>query len=256
MKKPVSDISPPDFSKAVMSFDSHPPSRCEIAKADAFSWMPQIKVGSVDLVLTDPPYTISRKTGFSQIGPGGVERFAVNMEFGKWDKKVINLNVLCEQAMRMLRIGGTAIVFYDIWKLTTLADAMTVAGFKQLRIIHWEKTNPVPLNSKRNYLTNSREIAVLGVKGGKPTFKGEYDKGIYHYPIPNNGKRYHPTQKPLELFEKLIEKHSMAGDLIADPFLGCGTTAVAALRLGRSFTGCERDTRYVQISKERVRNAL
>ena len=207
----------------------------------------------VDLILTDPPYTISKKTGFQQLGKNSVERFAVSMDFGDWDHSRIDLNALAKQAYRTLRKGGTIIVFYDLWKITLLAEALSTAGFKQLRLIEWKKTNPVPLNSKRNYLTNSREIAISAVKVGKPTFNGEYDNGEYAYPIPNNGKRFHPTQKPLELFIKLIEKHSHREDFVIDPFLGSGTTALACFHTGRKFAGCDIDNDYLVTAKKRLK---
>ncbi len=72
------------------------------------------------------------------------------------------------------------------------------------------------MNSKTNYLTNAREIAVVGVKGGKPTFHSEYDNGVYSYPICHDKGRFHPTQKPIALLEELIEKHSNEGDLVLD----------------------------------------
>ena len=132
---------------------------------------------------------------------------------------------------------------------------MTGAGFKQIRLIEWIKTNPVPLNSKRNYLSNSREVAVLGVKGGKPVFHGEYDNGVYHYPIPHSGPkqtRLHPTQKPLAFMCDLVVKHSNPGDLVIDPFLGAGTTAVAAAMHGRRFAGCDKDAGYVAVAEKRL----
>ncbi|MCE2441124.1 MAG: site-specific DNA-methyltransferase [Candidatus Latescibacteria bacterium] len=226
--------------------------RCKIETSDYVRFLSNLEDQSVDLILTDPPYTISRKTGFKHVGPKSVERFAVDMDFGTWDHAAIDLDILAEQALRVLRRSGTAIIFYDLWKMSYLADSMSNAGFKQLRFIEWVKKNPVPLNSKRNYLTNSREIAVSGVKLGKPTFHSEYDNGIYSYPIPNNGKRHHPTQKPMSLFEELIEKHSNHGDMVVDPFLGSGTTAIAALSLSRCFSGCDIDENYVEIAKERV----
>jgi DNA modification methylase len=132
---------------------------------------------------------------------------------------------------------------------------MESAGFKMIRQIIWQKTNPVPLNMRATYLSNSREMAVIGVKVGKPTFNSEYDSGIYEYPIPRHkGKRQHPTQKPLLLFEDLVRKHSNQGDLIVDPFLGAGTTGVAAVRNYRSFIGCDIDANYVEISRERLEN--
>lgn len=231
-----------------------PAAGCTLRKSDFAHFLKSMSAGSADLLLTDPPYCISRKTGFSSLGANSVERFAVSMDFGKWDHAEIDLDSLACNAYRILRKGGTAIVFYDVWKLTTLANALTAAGFVQLRLIEWMKTNPVPLNSKRNYLTNSREIAVLAVKSGKPTFNSEYDNGQYHHPIPNNGSRYHPTQKPLRLFQELVQKHSKPGDLVVDPFVGSGTTAVAAVQHRRRFAGCDIDSDYLKIARKRVRD--
>ena len=248
---------PFNFKHRPRQVENHkqPIPECLIKKCDFVRFLKSLPPNSVDLLLTDPPYNISKKTGFAHIGPKSVERFAVSMDFGDWDHVEINLDHLTKHAFQALRRGGTAIVFYDMWKLTILSDALTNAGFVQLRLIEWVKTNPVPLNSKRNYLTNSREIAVLAVKGGKPTFNSEYDNGQYRYPIPNNGKRHHPTQKPLPLFGELVIKHSKPGDLIVDPFVGSGTTAIAAVTQGRRFAGCDLDGEYINIAKQRVKDA-
>lgn len=229
------------------------PFDCSILTCDFESFLTRLDKGSVDLVLTDPPYAISRTTGFQQIGKKSVERFAVSMDFGEWDQHEIDLTTLAHKAFRALRKGGTAIIFYDVWKITKLAEALSKAGFVQLRLIEWMKTNPVPLNSRVNYLTNAREVAVLAVKGGKPTFNGIYDNGVYNFPIPR-GKRLHPTQKPLRLFKELVEKHSFEGDLVVDPFLGGGTTAVAVCENFRRFKGCDICPEYTAIAKKRVRD--
>ena len=92
--------------------------------------------------------------------------------------------------------------------VTLLKEIMEKHKFKQIRFIEWIKTNPQPLNSKINYLTNSREIALLGIKVSKPTFNSSYDNGIYQFPLQGGKKRFHPTQKSLLLFEELIKKHS------------------------------------------------
>ena len=227
----------------------------EIQCCDYRKFLRGIESNSVDLILTDPPYNISRKTGFSNIGKKSVERFAVSMDFGEWDHKPINLKSFSKLSYKALRKGGTIIVWYDIWKLSYLADAMTDAGFKMIRLIVWKKTNPVPLNSKKCYLSNSREMAVMGVKCGKPTFNGEYDNGDYLYPIPrHNGKKIHPTQKPLDLFRELVLKHSNPGDMVIDPFLGSGTTGVAAVENDRLFLGCDIDPHYANESEERITN--
>ena len=130
---------------------------------------------------------------------------------------------------------------------------MENAKFKQIRFIEWLKTNPVPLNSKTNYLTNAREIAVMGVKGGKPTFHSEYDNGLYRFPICHDKGRFHPTQKPVALIEELIRKHSNENDVVLDCFSGSGSTAVAALDTNRNFVGCELSEKYYERSMERLR---
>ncbi len=115
---------------------------------------------------------------------------------------------------------------------------MESAGFKMVRLVIWQKTNPVPLNMRATYLSNSREMAVTGVKVGKR----------------HNGNRMHPTQKPLLLFEDLVQKHSNTGDLVVDPFLGSGTTGAAAVRNARRFSGCDLDNNYVKIARERMKS--
>ena len=219
-------------------------------------FMGDLHKDSVDLVLTDPPYTISRDTGFAKV-KNGVERFAVSMDFGKWDHEQIDLNAFAKACYRSLRQGGTAIVWYDLWKITELEQAMSLAGFKMIRLIIWQKTNPVPLNQSATYLSNSREVAVAGVKGGKPTFKSKYDNGIYSFPIPRHGgKRVHPTQKPECLFTELVEKHSDEGDLVVDPFIGSGTTGIACAKQNRNFMGCDIDLKYTKVARRRIKEAM
>lgn len=221
--------------------------------SDYRDFLQSLDRNSVDLALTDPPYTVSRKTGFSSV-KNGVQRFAVSMDFGEWDHQQIDLAAFATETYRVLRRGGTVIVWYDLWKISHVYEELAGAGFKMLRLIVWNKTNPVPLNSKRIYLSNSREMAVVGVKGGSPTFNSAYDSGDYSYPIPRHGgKRIHPTQKPLDLFRELIHKHSNPGDLVIDPFLGSGTTAVAAIQEDRQFTGCDIDEFYTEAAQNRLR---
>jgi DNA modification methylase len=126
------------------------------------------------------------------------------------------------------------------------------AKFKQLRFIEWVKTNPVPINSKINYLTNSREIALTAIKGSKPTFHSQYDKGIYEFGICHERGRFHPTQKPLNLLQALITKHSNEGDTVLDCFAGSASCAVACYNTGRNFMGCELDETYYTKATERI----
>ena len=224
----------------------------QIVCSDYLDFLRTLESNSVDLVLTDPPYGISRRTGFAEVKTG-VERFAVSMDFGEWDHEEIDLESLCKEIYRILKPSGTAIIWYDLWKLSEVHVALQSSGHVMLRLIVWHKTNPVPLNSKRLYLTNSREIAVLGVKKGSPVFHSEYDTGDYFSPIPRHqGNRIHPTQKPVDLFGELIQKHTDPQGLVVDPFLGSGTTAVAALASGRSFAGCDIDANYVEAARKRI----
>ena len=174
------------------------------------------------------------------------KKYAVRTDYGKWDSEFTmeDLQLFINHFYRVLKPGGTCIVFFDIWKITPLKEQLESAKFKQIRFIEWLKTNPQPINSKVNYLTNCREIALLGIKKSKPTFNSSYDKGVYSYPIQGGKDRFHPTQKNTKMFEELIEKHSNKGDVVLDCFLGSGTTAVAAKNTKRDFIGCELDKTY------------
>ncbi len=268
----------------------------DIQNKDGISFMKELPNNSVDLILTDPPYLISKDSGMNKFvkevaqlkesgknkktekeweqfkqekgytddkykenyikyGNTSGKKYGYKTEFGEWDKEftIENLKDFIQLFYRKLKAGGTCIIFFDIWKMETLKRLMEQIretkhgnwiGFKQIRFVEWIKTNPIPLNQSTNYLTNAREIALLGVKGGKPTFNSKYDKGIYDFPIQGGKNRFHPTQKSLPLFEELIKKHSNEGDLVVDPFLGGGTTALACKNTNRNFKGCEIDKKF------------
>ena len=174
------------------------------------------------------------------------KKYAVVTDYGDWDNNFTMeiLKKFIKEYYRLLVNGGTCIVFFDLWKTSYLKEMMEDIGFKQLRFIEWIKTNPQPINSKINYLTNCREIAICGIKKSKPTFNSSYDKGIYEFPLQGGKNRFHPTQKSLPLFEKLIEKHSNEKDTILDSFIGSGTTAIACKKTNRKFKGCEISKEY------------
>ena len=157
------------------------------------------------------------KSDYLKYGSIYGKKYAVQTDFGDWDAQfsLEKLQSFVSEFYRVLKKGGTAIIFFDLWKISDLKSMYDSAKFKQVRFIEWIKRNPQPRNSNVNYLTNSREIALLAVKGGKPTFNSKYDNGIYQYPLYSGKDRFHPTQKSLLLFEDLIHKHSNEGDLIA-----------------------------------------
>ena len=227
-------------------------------QTDSLSLMKELEKETVDLVLTDPPYIISKPSGFKSVVTGE-KRFAVSTEHGEWDKpenfSLEDLGDSINEYYRVLKKHGTAIVFCDLWKISDVKRIMIAARFKQIRFIEWIKTNPVPLNSSRNYLTNAREVALLGVKVSKPTFHSKYDNGVYQFPICHEKGRFHPTQKPLMLMHQLIEKHSNPGDVVLDTFAGAATTLLAAKKSGRGFIGCELDQEYFDKAKKRLSQA-
>lgn len=228
----------------------------ELKNKSCFEYLKTIESNSVDLVLIDPPYEVSRDTNFQSGEKTGkdTDRFRISMDFGKWDFNFTGLDIVIKECYRVLKKGGTLICFYDLWKITTLKEYFDNAKFKQIRFIEWLKTNPVPINSKINYLTNAREIAVAGIKDKKPTFNSEYNNGIYEFPICHDKGRFHETQKPVALMESLIETHSNEGDLVLDCFAGSATTAVAAYNKNRNFIGCEINKDYYDKSVLRLKN--
>ena len=205
-----------------------------------------------------PKKLTSMKKDFLKYGSIYGKKYAVTTNYGKWDSEITleKLALFVKHFHRILRDGGTCIIFFDIWKLTNLKDILEDSKFKQLRFIEWIKTNPQPINSSVNYLTNCREIALLGIKKSKPTFNSKYDKGIYEHPLQGGKERFHPTQKSLPLFEELINKHSNEGDLVLDCFAGSATTGVAALKTDRRFIGCELDKEYYEKASKRLENYL
>ena len=267
-----------------------------IENIDALLFLKTLDNKSVDLILTDPPYIISKDSGMNKhynvvvkhnedkidvkteedwieykkkldkpkeeldndkgdgwskenyIKYGTIlgKKYATQTKFGEWDENFTMeaLEEIMKEYYSKLKHSGTLIIWFDIWKITPLKELMEKVGFKQIRFIEWIKTNPQPINSKINYLTNCREIALLGIKGNKPTFNSSYDNGIYHYPMANGKNRFHPTQKNLKLFEDLIKKHSKPNDVVIDTFLGGGTTAIACKNTDRQFKGCEINKEY------------
>ena len=222
----------------------------------AYEYLKDLKKGSVDLILTDPPYAISKETNFmnTPIKGNDTDRFRVSYDFGDWDSVDLEyFEQVFKEAYRVLRPGGTCIVFYDIWKMQELKEILEAQKFKMFRYIEWLKTNPVPINSSINYLSNARESAIVCVKGGKPTFNDKYHKGVFEYPIYHAADRFHTTQKSLKLFEELVRIHSNEGDVVLDFFSGSATTQIAALNQGRKYLGCEADKEIFIKSEERIK---
>ena len=240
--------------KTLLSLYEFKTERLELKNEDCLVYLKSIPDNSIDLILIDPPYKISRDTGFANGEEKGtdVDRFRVSYQFGNWDNSRDILPQVIKEAYRVLKKHGSIVCFYDLWKITDLRKWLEKNNFKQIRFAEWVKTNPVPINSKLNYLTNSREAIITAVKVSKPTFNSAYDNGIYSHPINHEKGRFHPTQKPVKLIEELILKHSNENDVILDCFSGSGTTMLACNNLNRRFMGCEISPKYFYKSIKRI----
>lgn len=205
----------------------------------------------IDLILTDPPYCVSRthQLGFSNMGRSG-------MNYGEWDygfdqTEWINLTA------PLVKEGGSIIIFNDWKHASELVECLEQNGFIIKDLLRWEKTNPMPRNVNSRYVADY-EFAIWAVKGKKKwTFNKPSDipylrPKFVHGIVLGGSKRIHPTQKSLDLFEDIIRIHSNKEDLIFDPFCGSGTTAVACQNLGRNFIGSEIDKKYYEKAIKRL----
>lgn len=220
---------------------------------DSFEVMKKIKEEGVqvDAIITDPPYNISRDNNFTTMGRSGID-------FGEWDKNfdLVGWIKFCEP---LLKKGGNIVIFNDWKNMSYIVEELEKNGFEIKDLIRWEKTNPMPRNRDRRFITDY-EFAVWAVKkGGKWTFNRisetyERPKIIYNV-TPKSEKKEggHPTQKPVEVMEWLITRLTNEEDWVLDPFMGSGSTGVACMNLNRKFIGIELEEEYFNMSCNRIK---
>jgi len=239
----------------------------------------EIKEGSIDLIFADPPYNLSGN-GLSWKGnKTGGDWYMVNE---KWDKMSAPEYLQFTRkwiggAFRILKEGGSIYISCTYHNLSEVMIVFKQLDFKINNIITWQKTNAMP-NMTRRVFTHSTEFVVWAVKGKKWIFNYEDLKkmnpdkqkdgslkqmrDVWQLPLVQGKERIkgkdnraiHPTQKPEEMLKRIIIASSNKGDIILDPFLGSGTTAVVAKRLGRKWIGIEKEEKYVKISNLRIKN--
>lgn len=208
---------------------------------------------SVDLLLTDPPYSISnaytcerqiprrlRASGGDFIMPKG--------DFGSWDK---DFSPKTWTDVVMPKVRGWAVVFCAQAQIGDYVGILRAHGFNAVGTIVWHKTNPVPFNTRFKPV-NAWEAGVIGKRPGTKFNGNGTVHNVFKFKSPSPQHRIHPTQKPLALFRELTRLFSQPGDLVLDPFAGSATVVCAASGLKRKVIAFENDEGHYLAARERV----
>jgi len=210
-----------------------------IYNEDCLEGMKRISDNSVDCILTDIPY-------------GEVNRSSNGLR--KLDKShadivLFDIERLCKEFTRISK--GSIYVFCGIEQVSDIRKTFVQQGLST-RIIVWEKTNPSPMNGDKIWLSGI-ELCVYGKKP-RATYNGFGRNSVIRYS--SGESKIHPTQKPVNLFGDLILTSSNEGDTIFDPFMGSGTTGIAAIRTNRKFIGFELSKQYFDIATKRIKEEI
>lgn len=222
----------------------------EIYNGDAYELIKQIPDNSIDLVVTDPPYLIENTNGGKNSSLGkSISNMNSQLSNGELTKS-INVGILDE----FLRVMKKPNIY--IWcnhkQIPMYLNYFIEKGCK-FDIIIWQKPNATPLFSNK-YMTD-KEYCLYFRNGGYCNPKTyEEAKTVYQEPLNVGDKKLynHPTIKPYNIIKTLVNNSSKPDDVILDPFLGSGTTAVAAKELGRKYIGFEIDKGFYKIAKDRI----
>lgn len=239
---------------------------------DLFDVLAQLKDGSVDMVFADPPYNLSND-GFS-IRAGKM----VSVNKGDWDKSkgfekdYEFQRAWLEACRRVLKPGGTLWVSGTYHSIYQCGHAIQSLGYHILNDISWYKPNAAPNLSCRMF-TASHETLLWVRKEKKAKHTYNYDdmresewqgdfiktpskqmRSVWAINTPKPWEKKfgkHPTQKPLDLLERIVRASTNEGDVILDPFTGSSTTGLAAVKHGRKFVGIDREIEYLDLSQKR-----
>ena len=239
----------------------NPAIRCRTASRGAFydfrlgdgvEGAQSLQDGQIDLLLTDPPYGISksytcerqvprrlRKDGRDFIMPKG--------NFGKWDRAIDPSDWLDPI---LPKVGGWAVTFCAQAQIGQYVECLSDHKFVAVGTIVWQKTNPVPFNHKYKPI-NAWEALVCGKRPGTK-FNGRVVHNVFRRKSPSPQQRIHPTQKPLELMREFVALFSDEGDFVYDPFAGAATTLIAAHTQRRRALSFEADPTIFEAACNRI----
>lgn len=224
---------------------------------DCMEYMSSIPNKSIDLILTDPPYNISQYSTGNIPLPG---RKALNNDIAAWDSTALNPEDLLYDFKRIIKPDGNIFVFTSynlIGKWHNVFDK----EFDTFQYFIWHKTNPAPKIYKNGFLNSCEMIVCLWNKRHKWNFSSQNEMhNFFESPICMSPERLrspkHPAQKPVKLLKHIISIASNPGDTVFDPFMGVGSTGVAAKETSRQFIGCEIDKNYYDAACMRMGGKL
>lgn len=202
-----------------------------IITGDCIEVMKELPSASIDLIVTDPPYLVNYHSRDGRTYP--------NDDNSAWLKPAF------AEMYRVLKQHRFCVCFYGWPKADVFMSAWRTAGFRPIGHLVWVKD----YYSTEKFLRYSHECAYLLAKGEPPRPRiALRDVLDWQY----TGNELHPTQKPVMALLPVIMAFSRMGDIVLDPFIGSGTTAVAAEALGRRYIGIELDPNYARIAEERL----
>lgn len=223
----------------------------KIICGDSLEVMEEIPDKSIDMVLTDPPYNISRPNNFTTMGSACRQ----GMDFGEWDKN-FSLQPYIMQFPRILKENANVVIFNSWQNLKDIESYCRENNIIIKRCLVISKSNPAPFNRDRMFV-NDVEFALWGVFNSKNkptnwTFNrfNPVEKCIINSSVQSS--KLHPTTKDINVIKYLIKILSNERDTILDPFAGSGTTGMACKKLNRNFILIEREPEYCKIAEKRI----
>ena len=224
-----------------------------VVNGDCLDYLGQIPDNSIDLILTDPPYNIAQYSTGNINLPG---RSALNNDLAEWDLIPIDPFDLLPDLKRIIKPDGNIFVFTSYNLIGKWHEAFD-SEFDTFQFFIWHKTNPAPKIFKNGFLNSCEMIACMWNKGHKWNFSDQRNMhNFFESPICMKPERLsepkHPSQKPVRLLEHIVSIASNENDVVFDPFMGVGSTGVAALRNKRRFIGIEIEKSYFDAAEMRI----
>lgn len=231
-----------------------------LLNGDCVENMGTIPDSSVSLLLTDPPYNLGlfMKGRGTNMGKLRENHFAVSgwdqLETSEWTSK---MDEFFKAASRVMKKRGAMIVFMSLIKVQSVIELAVKHGFYYKTTGVWHKTNPIPRNMNLQFVNSTEAWLYFTYGAATGTFNN--DGRVEHdfietsvVPLSEKKLGKHPTQKPLGLMTHFIRLLTNEGEIVFDPFMGSGSSGVAALQLKRKFIGIELSPEYYTVAKRRI----